>query len=180
MQRDSRLAVPLGVLPTLIAILAGVSMGSAHAQIPPQHQVYAFVGQPSDGLWGVNAGDVNKDGVPDIVMSASGRTIGGGIFPGAVEVYSGKDGRILHTFNGAPKLSQGHGVSVAAAGDVNKDGYGDIVAGTHDPKGDSSWYGAVTVYSGKDGRVRFKADGMTITVTPQDFKITIKDETTTE
>lgn len=33
---------------------------------------------------------------------------------------------------------------------------------------------------GEDGKIRFRADGMTITVTPTDFKIKIKDENPTE
>jgi len=90
-----------------------------------------------------NAGDVDGDGVPDVVTSAPGREAGGAK-AGAVYLYSTKTGKLLWKVDGAAGDELGTGVE--AAGDTNKDGVPDVVAGA--PGG-----GKAYIYSGKDGRV---------------------------
>jgi len=83
----------------------------------------------------VAAGDVNGDGAPDVIVSADA---GGGP---QVNVFSGRDGSILLTFNAlAPGFSGG--VRVASA-DVNRDGFADIITAAG-PGG----LAQVTTYSG--------------------------------
>ncbi|MGE0725375.1 MAG: Ig-like domain-containing protein, partial [Alphaproteobacteria bacterium] len=97
------------------------------------------------------AGDVNGDGIDDLIVGAHradpngyasgasyvvfGRTTG---FAAAVELssLSGSDGFVL---NGAPGFGYS-GVSVSAAGDVNGDGIDDLIVGAHfaEPNGDTS------------------------------------------
>lgn len=82
---------------------------------------YAFPTQFTGGVF-VAAGDVDKDGFADIICGAGG---GGGT---NVRVFSGKTGELLSSFYVYDPQYIG-GVTVAA-GDVNGDGYADIVTGT--------------------------------------------------
>ncbi|HEV8292232.1 MAG TPA: VCBS repeat-containing protein [Tepidisphaeraceae bacterium] len=83
----------------------------------------------------VAAGDVNGDGVPDIVTSP-----GPGASGGEVKVFSGTDFSLLHDFLPYPGFSGGVFV---ASGDVNNDGRADIITGPDAGGGPN-----VKVYSG--------------------------------
>jgi hypothetical protein len=81
----------------------------------------------------VAVGDVNGDGVADLVTGASS---GGPV----IKVFDGKTGDVIRSFNAFDPAFQG-GVRVAA-GDLNGDGVADIVVGA----GEGS---AVRVFNGK-------------------------------
>lgn len=105
-----------------------------------------------------NAGDVNGDGYPDLIIGDGRATPGGLLQAGGVKVFSGFDGSLLHRIAGTKR--KGHlGASVAGVGDVNGDGYDDFAAGT----GDHYWYdrkaGSFFVYSGFDGSLLFSKNG---------------------
>lgn len=88
-----------------------------------------------------NAGDVDGDGVPDVVTSApTARKATGRVY-----VYSTKSGQKLWTADGTADGDQ-LGSGVEGAGDTNKDGIPDVIASA--PGG-----GYARVYSGRDGRV---------------------------
>jgi hypothetical protein len=97
-----------------------------------------------------NAGDVNKDGVNDVVASAVQSSAGAG----KVYVYSGADQSLLWSWSDSG--SNGFGHSVAGAGDTDADGHADILVGMPSY---SSNRGRVVVYSGKDGGVLDVLDG---------------------
>jgi hypothetical protein len=106
--------------PGLIYLLGG-GLGA-------QEQIHAFTGDVFFAELGTSvaqAGDINKDGYPDILVGAPrvGANLGG-----AAKVFSGRDGKLLYTFLG-DGAGDGLGQSVASAGDVNKDGYLDVIAG---------------------------------------------------
>jgi ELWxxDGT repeat protein len=86
----------------------------------------------------VAAGDVNGDGFADIITGADA---GGGPH---VKVFSGADGTLLASFMAYSTAFTG-GVRVAA-GDVNGDGFADVVTGAGPGGGPH-----VEVFSGKDG-----------------------------
>ncbi|MEO6235604.1 MAG: FG-GAP-like repeat-containing protein [Vicinamibacterales bacterium] len=109
-------------------------------------------GRPGDTLGtGVEgAGDTNKDGVPDVIASGPGN--------GHAYVYSGKDGRVLLTLN-AEKVADGFGRHVAGVGDVNHDGYADVMVGAPNNGANGAGAGRAYLYSGRDGRVLLTLTG---------------------
>jgi hypothetical protein len=83
----------------------------------------------------VGAGDVNGDGYAD-VMAGANSADGGGSNEGVAALYLGGGGTILASatpaFNSrleSNKVSTGLGESVASAGDVNGDGFADVIVG---------------------------------------------------
>jgi hypothetical protein len=79
----------------------------------------------------VGSGDVNGDGSPDLIVGAVGYA-DGGAGAGQVFVYFGGPGLddvVDWSIPGAP--GEGLGARVSWAGDVNGDGYGDIIASTY-------------------------------------------------
>jgi len=90
-----------------------------------------------------NLGDVDGDGVPDVVTSAPTNSAGGES-AGRIYVFSTKSGKLLWTADG--KAGDQLGTGVEAAGDTNGDGIPDVIASA--PGG-----GYAKVFSGRDGRV---------------------------
>ncbi|MCB9914055.1 MAG: FG-GAP repeat protein [Planctomycetes bacterium] len=135
-----------------------VYSGATHAQL------YVFDGVSLNSGYGWSAsaaGDVNGDGVEDIVCGAP-YDEQAGVLSGMAQVWSGSDGALLYTWHGDAANDQlGHVVD--GAGDVNADGYADVVVGAIQ----STYYGAYTgggyarVYSGLDGSVLLELHGAT-------------------
>lgn len=134
----------------------------------PHGRVYVYSSRTGARLWQADgadgerlgigleaAGDVNKDGIGDVVASAPGS--------GKAYVYSGNDGAILLTLvppdAGAP-LS-----AVASTGDVNGDGRADIIAGAVPRQNapgappSATGRGKAHVYSGADGKILLTLSG---------------------
>src|SRR5690606_25522400 len=103
------------------------------------------------------AQDVNQDGYPDLVAGAHNwddLNLGTSTDNrGRMYVISGKDGSLLFAKNGENK-GDAFGTSVSNAGDVNLDGFPDLVTGAptwDDPTLVGTSHGRLYVCSGKDG-----------------------------
>ncbi len=106
-------------------------------------------------------GDVNGDGFADLAVGAT--DFGSGeVAEGAVFVYFGGAGTTFNTTIDATLQSNQTGAhlgsSVAAAGDVNGDGYADLLAGAPDFSNGQSGEGAAFLYLGGAGAFDTSAD----------------------
>jgi hypothetical protein len=96
-------------------------------------------------------GDVNGDGVSDLGSGRRNESTAAN-FAGRTTIYSGVDGTILHEFFGAAE-SDYCGDALAAAGDLDGDGLGDIAVSYSGVDQPQSLSGLVRIHSGADGSV---------------------------
>ncbi|HYK00485.1 MAG TPA: FG-GAP-like repeat-containing protein [Thermoanaerobaculia bacterium] len=108
--------------------------------------IHELRGDAKSGQFGWIArriGDVDGDKVADFTTSAPTYPVDG--TPGGrVYVYSGRSGKLLWQHTG--KKDEQLGIGIEAAGDTNRDGIPDVIAG-----GPGSGY--VYIFSGRDGKL---------------------------
>ena len=97
-----------------------------------------------------SAGDTNHDGIPDVIASAPGA--------GKAFVYSGRDGRVLLTLAGE-KPTDDFGRHASGAGDVDRDGFSDVIVGAPANSASGKQAGRAYVFSGKDGHILLTLSG---------------------
>ncbi len=127
----------------------------------PQAQILHTLVSPNageDGHFGftvAGAGDVNADGVHDVLVGAPDEwwcPPGGRAY-----VFDGANGRLVHElYSYVVEPWAGFGWSVSGAGDVNNDGHDDVVVGA--PRDHDLWSGRAIVFGGESGEVIHEFD----------------------
>ena len=140
--------------------LATLGGARAHGQTLRPVVLYTFDGsQPGERLgWSVvGPGDLNGDGVPDVLAGGPGDFIGGS-FPGIVRAYSGLDGSVLYTVSGQQN-ADGFGMALAALADIDGDGRPDFAVGAPYDDATGADSGSAYVFSGASGTLIRKVNG---------------------
>ena len=134
-----------------------VRIGAAVKSISSSEDFYSWTGLNGHyfGYSAATAGDVNNDGYSDVVVGVPGYDQGAGLNSGVVHVcYGSASGpgspMVDCSYLEGPAAHSGFGSSVATAGDVNGDGYSDIIVGApeFDVSGSNSNEGGVWVFHG--------------------------------
>jgi len=113
------------------------------------HQAYAHLG------WSVStAGDVNGDGYADVIVGAPGWTNGEDSEGHALVYHGSADGlSAVPDWQRESNHALAHfGASVSTAGDVNGDGYADVLVGAHGYDNPTESEGMAFLYYGNGGR----------------------------
>ena len=130
------------------------------AQAPSQSVLYTFNGDSPGDVFGASvsgAGDVNGDGFADLIVGAPNDD-NNGTSSGSARVLSGVDGSVLYTFDG-DSAGDEFGISVSGAGDVNGDGYDDLIVGAPFDDNNGTGSGSARVFSGVDGSILYTFNG---------------------
>ncbi len=113
------------------------------------HDWYGLLANDQFGFAVAAAGDVNNDGFDDVIVNAPFADPNGGT-SGQVRVFSGADGSVLYTMDGE-HAGHSFGFAIAAAGDMNNDGFDDLLIGSPGARFNGMGFGSAELYSGFDG-----------------------------
>jgi len=121
-------------------------------QIPGELTEITFIGEAAGDLFGApvsTAGDVNGDGFEDMIIGAY-QNDAGGTDAGRAYIYFGGSAMdsIADVILTGEDADDVFGASVASAGDVNGDGFGDIIIGAYQNDAGGTNAGRVYIYFG--------------------------------
>jgi VCBS repeat protein/FG-GAP repeat protein len=149
--------------PGKVWMLSGATLTVLFTMDDPKYQVEGADPQfgPQLGFSVSRIGDINNDGIPDVIAGAPHEVPGdfsggtGIINAGRAFAFSGADGSVLLTLDD-PEQQEGGllGYAVAGLGDVNGDGVPDMavgVPGKNIPDEESPAIGLVYIFNGADG-----------------------------
>ena len=124
---------------------SSAGIGTAASTILESNQDFAYF-----GISVASAGDINGDGYSDVIVG-SYNFDNGETDEGAAFIYNGSASGINTTATAQLESNQNMaflGMSVASAGDVNGDGYSDVIVGAYNYDNGESNEGAAFVYHG--------------------------------
>ncbi len=140
--------------------LASVYLGSPSGLSPTAHwEVESDVANAYFGSSVSGAGDVNGDGFDDIVVGAYGNFNKGLV--GYAYVYHGSASGLLASYQEVltnNSVNARFGRSVSGAGDVNGDGYSDVIIGSDNYANGQSAEGAAYLYVGSPSGLTLAAE----------------------
>ncbi|MEW6411078.1 MAG: T9SS type A sorting domain-containing protein [Candidatus Zixiibacteriota bacterium] len=126
--------------------------------------LHEFTGESDYDFFGTTvsgAGDVNGDGHDDLLVGASQATGTSAWGNGMAYVYSGADFTLLYKFYGEAWGDRFGMYDISDAGDVNDDGYDDIIIGANSNDEGGNLAGKAYVYSGHDDSLLYEFIGQT-------------------
>jgi hypothetical protein len=128
-------------------VFSGATGDTLHTLASPNEEGHGLFGV----AWG--AGDVNNDGHADIAVGAEREDPGASpSAAGRAYVFSGATGDTLYTLASPNEEQGGHfGGHASGAGDVDNDGYPDVVVGAKEEDCDSTNAGRAYIFSGPTG-----------------------------
>ncbi len=138
-------------------VFSGADGSLLHTLVSPSEVSGGQFGTVVGALAGPGvSGDVNGDGIPDLLVSAPYESaLGGPASAGRVHVFSGADGSLLYSVISPNEEAVGiFGWSAAGLkADLNSDGIGDFIVGAYleDPGSSPNNAGRAYVFSGADG-----------------------------
>jgi hypothetical protein len=150
MRSDSRFAVviPVLVLTGALALTGPASAQFAEDDVTVLRTFEAEAEGDSYGFVSERLGDLDFDGVPELIIGAPSSSAGGPA-AGRAYVYSGASGALLNVVTGEPQDQLGYAVD--DAGDVDGDGVPDyLVGGIGTFQGVVPFQGRALVISGSD------------------------------
>jgi uncharacterized repeat protein (TIGR01451 family) len=129
--------------------VVGTTLATAHARIE-SNEASGFLGQSVAG-----AGDVNGDGYADIIVGSASFGSGGLalVFHGGSSGITGSNPDNADTRIDGDQPGGALGQTVASAGDVNRDGYADIIIGAPEYDAGANDDGAAFVHLGSSSGV---------------------------
>lgn len=142
----------------LVRVLSSFAIFAGTLALAPatrgQEIVRQWFGDTAKQQFGMNValvGDVNADGFIDVGIAAPNDST---VFyaGGMLRVISGKDGAVLYSFYGDSAFAE-LGTLGAPIGDLDLDGYDDILVSEPSYDNGIAYIGRVFVFSGKDGSV---------------------------
>lgn len=151
-----RLTLTLAILMVLAMLLPVPCARGAAAAVEETASLlsnWVTYGSTDGDLYGISVasdGDINNDGYADVVVGSENYVIGGNK-PGAAFVFLGGPGGLaaaphLMLTNAVHGSNFGH--SVSYAGDVNNDGFDDVIIGANHFHATTGWDGAAYLYLG--------------------------------
>jgi hypothetical protein len=129
-------------------VISGATGDVIHALESPNPKQAAYFGTSL-----ARVGDLDGDDIEDLAVGAYLED-GGALQAGRVYVFSGQDAHIIHTLESPnAEVTGGLGISVATLGDVDADGWPDMIVGAWLEDGGNTQAGRAYVFSGQTGAV---------------------------